>query len=273
MQTKGISHELTAPYIPQQNGMAERLNRTLLEKMGCLLIWSELPKSYWDVALLHSNWLCNRQPTSALQGGIPIEAWSGKAPSFQKFHTFGCLVQYLKVGHDEDKQSKKFASRTTFAIFLGMPSQQARYLVYDALRTGVLVRDDVRFYDNIPGYPRLVTKKMKQPTPSHKTTTTSPSFQWKRIQPQHQQQLPQLPKPTRRSPLLISFSNSQLPSMRSSCLRTQNRELTTTTEKTKLKGKLMGEQALRVALLTELQPGVELTLPRLVMFFDTIWRN
>ena len=165
VKTKGISHELTAPYSPQQNGMAERLNRTLLEKMRCLLIWSELPKSYWDVALLHSNWLRNRQPTSALQGGIPIEVWSGKAPSFHNFHTFGCLVQYLKVGHDKDKQSNKFASRTAFAIFLGMPSKQAGYLIYDPLRTGVLVRDDVRFYDDIPGYPRLVTNKLKQPTP------------------------------------------------------------------------------------------------------------
>ena len=73
-QEKGFLHELTAPCSPRANGMSERLNRTLLEKVRCLLIWSELPKSYWDVALLHSNWLRNRQPTSALQGGIPVEA-------------------------------------------------------------------------------------------------------------------------------------------------------------------------------------------------------
>ena len=75
VQDKGIRCELTAPYSPQQNGMAERLNRTLLEKMRCLLIWSGLPKSYWDVALLHANWLRKRLPTSALKGGIPIVEW------------------------------------------------------------------------------------------------------------------------------------------------------------------------------------------------------
>ena len=50
---KGFTHQLTALYTPQQNGIVERLNRTLLEKMRCLLIWSQLPNPYWDVALLH----------------------------------------------------------------------------------------------------------------------------------------------------------------------------------------------------------------------------
>ena len=43
---KGFQHQLTAPYSPKQNGVNERLNRTLLEKMRCLLLWSKLPKSY-----------------------------------------------------------------------------------------------------------------------------------------------------------------------------------------------------------------------------------
>ena len=51
---KGIKHELTAPYSPQQNGMCERLTRTLMEKMRRLLMWSKFPKSYWDVALMHA---------------------------------------------------------------------------------------------------------------------------------------------------------------------------------------------------------------------------
>ena len=44
-----------------------------------------------------------------------------------------------------------------------MPQNQAGYLIYDPLRTGVLVRDDVRFFDNIPGYPRLMSKAPNQP--------------------------------------------------------------------------------------------------------------
>ena len=156
---KGFTHQLTAPYSPQQNGIIERLNRTLLEKMRCLLLWSKLPKSFWDVALLHSNWLRNRTPTSALKGGIPLVAWSDKQTNFKKIHTFGCLVQYLKVGHDKDKKGDKFATRTAYGIFLGMPKHQAGYLIWDPTRTEILVRDDIKFYDDIPGYPRLQLDK------------------------------------------------------------------------------------------------------------------
>ena len=44
-EDQGIKHKLTAPYSPQRNGMCERLNRTLIEKMRCLLMWSKMPKS------------------------------------------------------------------------------------------------------------------------------------------------------------------------------------------------------------------------------------
>ena len=153
-----FDHQLTAPYSPEQNGMCERLNRTLLEKMRCLMIWSELPKSFWDVALLHANWIRNRSPTSGPKGNLPIEEWTGKETKMKNVHTFGCLVQYLKVGHDKDRSSEKFASRTAYAIFLGMVQGQAGFLLFDPLRANLVIRTDVKFHDSVPGYPRLVGK-------------------------------------------------------------------------------------------------------------------
>ena len=154
-----------SPTSPQQNGIIERLNRTLIEKMRCLLLWSKLPKSFWDVALLHANWLRNRTPTSALKGGIPLVAWSNKQINFNKIHTFGCLVQYLKVGHDKDNKGEKYATRTAYGIFLGMPKNQAGFLIWDPTRTDMLVRDDVKFYDEVPGYPRLQLDKKNPEVP------------------------------------------------------------------------------------------------------------
>ena len=99
--------------------------------MRCLLLWSGLPKSYWDVAVLHANWLRNRSPTTTLGGEKPSEVWSNKKVRYQDSHTFGCLVQYLKVGHDKDPKSAKFASRTAFGVFLGMAAGQAGYSIFD----------------------------------------------------------------------------------------------------------------------------------------------
>ena len=149
-------HQTTAPYSPEQNGLCERLNRTLIEKMRCMLIWSLLPASYWDVAVLHANWVRNRSPTNGLNGDMPYEAWSGRKHENSTMHTFGCLVQYLKVGHDKNRKSEKFASKTSYGVFLGMAIGQAGYLIFDPTRAGVLVRTDVKFHDSVPGYPRLV---------------------------------------------------------------------------------------------------------------------
>ena len=154
---KGFQHQLIAPYSPEQNGVNERLNRTLLEKMRCLLLWSELPKSFWDVAILHANWLRNRTPTSGLNGGVPLTAWTGKKTDLKSLHTFGALVQYLKVGHDKPTAGK-LAPKTAYGIFLGMPKDQAGFLIWDPTRPEILVRTDVKFYDNQPGYPRLRQK-------------------------------------------------------------------------------------------------------------------
>ena len=161
-EDKGIKHELTAPYSPQQNGMCERLNKTLMEKMRCLRMWSKLPKSYWDVAFIHANWLRNRCPTSSLTGGVPIEKWTGRTIKLDRSHTFGCLVQYLKVGHDKNKQGEKYATRTAFGVFIGLATDQAGYNIFDPLRAGVMVRTDVRFFEEVLGYPRLMGGRAPQ---------------------------------------------------------------------------------------------------------------
>ena len=86
--------------------------------MQCLLLkLLKLPESFWDVALLHSNWLRNRTPTSALKGGIPLVAWSDKKTDFKKVHTFGCLVHHLNVGNDKDNKGNKFVTRPAYGIF------------------------------------------------------------------------------------------------------------------------------------------------------------
>ena len=84
-----------------------------------------------------------------------MAAWLDKQTNFKKIRTFGCLVQYPKVGHDKDKKRDEFATRTAYDIVLGMPKHQAGYLIWDLTKMEVLVEDDIKFYDDDPIYSRL----------------------------------------------------------------------------------------------------------------------
>ncbi|KAL0419100.1 UNVERIFIED_CONTAM: Retrovirus-related Pol polyprotein from transposon TNT 1-94, partial [Sesamum radiatum] len=80
----------TNPYTPQQNGVAERMNRTLLEKVRCMLISSGLPKSFWGEALVTAAYLINRSPSVPLNGKIPELMWTGHSGDISSLRVFGC---------------------------------------------------------------------------------------------------------------------------------------------------------------------------------------
>ncbi|KAE8666818.1 hypothetical protein F3Y22_tig00112491pilonHSYRG00346 [Hibiscus syriacus] len=70
----GIEHQLTAPYTPQQNGVSERKNRTVMEMVRCMLHEKGLSKKFWAEAANTAMFLLNRLPTKAVQGKTPFEA-------------------------------------------------------------------------------------------------------------------------------------------------------------------------------------------------------
>ena len=74
--TQGIHHEYTVPYSPQQNGGAERKNRTILNAIRCMLIKSGLSRGFWPEAVLTAVYIQNHLPTTAPSGKIPFTAWT-----------------------------------------------------------------------------------------------------------------------------------------------------------------------------------------------------
>ncbi|CAM8943799.1 unnamed protein product [Rhodiola kirilowii] len=92
----GIKRHLTVSYTPQQNGIAKRMNRTLLEKARCMLISSDLKSSMWGEAVICAAYLINRSPCSAIEFKVPLEMWLNKKIHLEHLRPFGCTA-YAKV--------------------------------------------------------------------------------------------------------------------------------------------------------------------------------
>lgn len=83
--------ESTVGYTPQQNGVAERFNRTIVEKIRAMLTESGAPKYLWGEAVLNAVYVTNRSPTEAIKGNqTPAERWHGEKPDVTKLRVFGC---------------------------------------------------------------------------------------------------------------------------------------------------------------------------------------
>jgi transposase InsO family protein len=94
LESKGIHHEKTNAYTPQENGVAERMNRTIVEMARTMLRDVQLPNSYWGDAILYSAHILNRVPTRAIPGDVtPHEAFTGNKSSVAHIRAFGCTAR------------------------------------------------------------------------------------------------------------------------------------------------------------------------------------
>ena len=103
MKAEGIHHERTLSKTPEQNGVAERMNKTLDETMRSVLIDAKLPHAFWAEALFTAVYLRNRSPTKVLEDMTPFEAWMKQKPCVEHLHVFGCDA-HAHVAKDERKK-------------------------------------------------------------------------------------------------------------------------------------------------------------------------
>ncbi|CAI7876460.1 unnamed protein product [Closterium sp. NIES-53] len=154
MKSKGIKHDVTTPYTPQQNRAAERLNRTLVEAVRSLLQHSKLGSEWWGEASSLAAWIRNCLPMKVLPEMTPFEAWTGMKPNLSRLHTFGCLCYY----HVLDPLRHKLQSKARAAIYLGIAVNERSWRVWDLGERRVVTSRDVVFdEDKFP--------KKEQPTP------------------------------------------------------------------------------------------------------------
>lgn len=126
LRERGIIRRLTIPYNPQQNGIAERRNRTLVEMARCLLLQSGLSHKFWAEAVNAANYIRNRSPTKALDGKTPFEVLTGKIPDVTHLRVFGSAVFIL----NKDPNIGKFDSRGMPGIFVGYADSSKGYRIW-----------------------------------------------------------------------------------------------------------------------------------------------
>ena len=80
LRKEGIKHELTVSKDPEQNGVAERMKRTIVETARSMLAEAKLPGRFWAEAVATAVYLRNRSPTTAVKGMTPFEALTGEKP-------------------------------------------------------------------------------------------------------------------------------------------------------------------------------------------------
>uniref|UniRef100_A0A2N9IFF3 Integrase catalytic domain-containing protein n=1 Tax=Fagus sylvatica TaxID=28930 RepID=A0A2N9IFF3_FAGSY len=95
----GIKRHFTVRKTPQQNGVAERLNRTITETARCLRLNAELPKIFWAEAVDMACYIINRSPRVALDGKVAEEVWTGQEVDYSFMRIFGCPA-YVHISED-----------------------------------------------------------------------------------------------------------------------------------------------------------------------------
>ncbi|CAI7854176.1 unnamed protein product [Closterium sp. NIES-53] len=141
MKSKGIKHDVTTPYTPQQNGVAEQLNRTLVEAVRSLLQHSKIGNEWRGEASALAAWIRNRVPTKVLPRTTPFEAWTGTKPNLSLLRTFGCLCYY----HVPDPLRHKLQPKARAAVFLGIAPNKRAWRVLDLGEKRVVMSRDVVF--------------------------------------------------------------------------------------------------------------------------------
>ncbi|KAJ9670976.1 hypothetical protein PVL29_027114 [Vitis rotundifolia] len=142
-----IIHQSSCAHTPQQNGVAERKNRHLVETTRTLLLHSHVPFRFWGDAVLTACYLINRMPSSVLHDQIPHSLLFPDQPLyFLPPRVFGCtcFVHILTPGQD------KLSARATKCIFLGYFRLQKGYRCYSSETYRYFLSADVTFFEDSP---------------------------------------------------------------------------------------------------------------------------
>ncbi|XP_074327355.1 uncharacterized protein LOC141665271 [Apium graveolens] len=139
-----IRRQLTAAYSPQQNGVAKRRNRTIMNMVHCLLSEKEMSRSLWPEAANWTAHVLNRSFTKAVKDMVPEERWTEEKPNVDYFRVFGSIAHM----HIPEQKRIKLDDRSHKCVLLGVGDESKAYRLYDPVTKEIAVSRDVIFEEN-----------------------------------------------------------------------------------------------------------------------------
>lgn len=137
----GIKRQTSAPYVHEQLGVAERINRTLMERVRCMLADAGLPKSFWAEAVTTAAYLLNRIPCREETHKTPLEYWTGEKPNLSHLRVFGSSAMV----HVPKEKRDKLDPKSIECILLGYSDQSKAYRLYNKATRKITISRDVIF--------------------------------------------------------------------------------------------------------------------------------
>lgn len=141
---KGIKHELTNTYTPEQNGVAERYNSTLLSGTRTILNESGLPLCLWTEAMMYFTYTWNRLCHTGLEK-TPFELYGGQKPSVRHLKQFGILT-YVGI---PQQLRKKLDARANKGYLVGYACKTKGYRVWLPNNNRIVETCNVRFNEAV----------------------------------------------------------------------------------------------------------------------------
>ncbi|GJS06530.1 integrase, catalytic region, zinc finger, CCHC-type containing protein [Tanacetum coccineum] len=142
---EGIRHETSTARTPEQNGVVERRNRTLVEAARTMLSAAKVPLFFWAEAIATTCFTQNRSLVIPRHEKTPYHIINGRKPSVKFFHIFGSLCYIVRDGENLDKMKEKGDA----CIFVGYSTQSRAYRVFNK-RTRIIVETIHVNFDELP---------------------------------------------------------------------------------------------------------------------------
>nr|GEV29059.1 retrovirus-related Pol polyprotein from transposon TNT 1-94 [Tanacetum cinerariifolium] len=141
---EGIKHQTSTARTPEQNGVVERRNRTLVEAARTMLSASRLPLFFWAKAITTACYTQNRSIIIPTHGKTPYHIINDRKPSIKHLHIFCCICYITRDGENLDKMKEKEVQ----CILVGYSTQSKGYHVYNK-RTRMIVESIHTRFDEI----------------------------------------------------------------------------------------------------------------------------